>query len=83
MLRVFFSCLFLFPDFRSIDINEEYASRGPLEKGKDANIVVSDGNILDIRTSQVSLAFIQGRQIDLDNKQKQLFRKYMNKYGLK
>ncbi|HLK28249.1 MAG TPA: amidohydrolase family protein, partial [Puia sp.] len=56
---------------------------GSLEKGKDANIVVSDGDILDIRTNKISYAFIQGRQINLDNKQKQLFKKYMDKYGLK
>jgi imidazolonepropionase-like amidohydrolase len=55
---------------------------GSLEIGKDANIVVSDGDILDIKTSQVRYAFIQGRQIDLDNKQKQLYHKYMKKYGL-
>ena len=56
---------------------------GSLEKGKDANIIVSDGDVLDIRTSLVSLAFIQGRQIDLDNKQKQLYNKYIGKFGLK
>ncbi len=56
---------------------------GSLEAGKDANIVVCDGDILDIRTSNVSSAFIQGRQINLDNKQKQLYQKYMTKYGLK
>jgi imidazolonepropionase-like amidohydrolase len=46
---------------------------GTLEKGKDANIVVSDGDILDMKTSNVIYAFIQGRQINLDNKQKQLY----------
>lgn len=56
---------------------------GTLEAGKDANIVVADGDILDIRSSNVSYAFIQGRQINLDNKQKQLYQKYMTKYGLK
>jgi imidazolonepropionase-like amidohydrolase len=56
---------------------------GSLEKGKDANIVVSNGDILDIRTNNITYAFIQGRQINLDNKQKQLFKKYMDKYGLK
>jgi imidazolonepropionase-like amidohydrolase len=56
---------------------------GTLEKGKDANIVVSDGDILDMKTSNVIYAFIQGRQINLDNKQKQLYEKYMTKYGLK
>lgn len=55
---------------------------GTLQAGKDANIVVSDGDILDMRTSNIIYAFIQGRQINLDNKQKQLYRKYMTKYGL-
>ena len=56
---------------------------GTLETGKDANIVVADGDILDIKSSNVIYAFIQGRQINLDNKQKQLYEKYMTKYGLK
>jgi imidazolonepropionase-like amidohydrolase len=56
---------------------------GSLEKGKDANIVVSAGDILDMRTSIIELAFIQGRQIDLDNKQIQLFEKYKYKYGIR
>jgi imidazolonepropionase-like amidohydrolase len=56
---------------------------GSLEKGKDANIVVSEGDILDMRTSLIDLAFIQGRQIDLNNKQIQLFEKYKYKYGIK
>lgn len=55
---------------------------GTIEKGKDANIVVSDGDILDMRTSNVTLAFIQGRQINLDNKQKELYEKYEKKYGI-
>ncbi len=56
---------------------------GSLEKGKDANIVVSDGDILDITSSNVIYAFIQGRQIDLNDKHKQLYEKYKYKYGLK
>ena len=56
---------------------------GSLEKGKDANLVVSDGDILDMRSSMISLAFIQGREIDLNNKQKQLFERYKYKYGIK
>ncbi|MFT3680652.1 MAG: amidohydrolase family protein [Ferruginibacter sp.] len=56
---------------------------GTLEKGKDANIVISEGDILDMRTNKVTQAFIQGREIDLDNKQKQLFEKYKYKYSIK
>jgi hypothetical protein len=55
---------------------------GSLESNKDANIIVSDGDLLDIRTSNISYAFIQGRQINLDNKQKQLYERYKAKYGL-
>jgi imidazolonepropionase-like amidohydrolase len=56
---------------------------GSVEKGKDANIVVSDGDILDMKSNNVVYAFIQGREIDLNNKQKQLFEKYKYKYGIK
>jgi imidazolonepropionase-like amidohydrolase len=56
---------------------------GSLEKGKDANIVVSNGDILDMKSSQVTHAFIQGRQLDLTDKQKQLYERYKHKYGIK
>jgi len=56
---------------------------GSLEAGKDANIVVSDGDILDMKSSNVSHAFIQGREISLDNKQKELYERYKFKYGIK
>ena len=56
---------------------------GSIETGKDANIVVSGGDILDMRTNIITQAFIQGRQIDLNNKQKQLAEKYETKYGIK
>lgn len=55
---------------------------GSLEADKDANIIVSNGDLLDITTSNISYAFIQGRQINLDNKQKQLYRRYKTKYGI-
>jgi len=56
---------------------------GSIETGKDANIVVSEGDILDMRTNIITQAYIQGRQIDLNNKQKQLAEKYEAKYGIK
>ncbi|MEP6684539.1 MAG: amidohydrolase family protein [Parafilimonas sp.] len=55
---------------------------GSLEKNKDANIIVSDGDLLDIRTSNISYAFLEGRQLNLDNKQKQLYERYKTKYGI-
>ena len=56
---------------------------GSLEAGKDANIVISEGDILDMRTSVVTNAFIQGREVSLQNKQTQLYERYKSKYGLK
>ncbi|SFE78756.1 Imidazolonepropionase [Chitinophaga sp. CF118] len=56
---------------------------GSLEAGKDANITISTGDIMDMRTSIITRAFIQGREINLDNKQKQLYERYKYKYGLK
>lgn len=56
---------------------------GSIEVGKDANIIVSTGDILDMRTNNVTDAFIQGRKINLDDKQKQLNTKYEHRYGLK
>lgn len=55
---------------------------GSIEVGKDANIVISKGDILDMRTSIITDAFIQGRKVSLENKQTQLYDRYMHKYGL-
>ena len=56
---------------------------GSIEVGKDANIVISEGDILDMRTSNVTDAFIQGRKIDLTDKHKLLNDRYNQKYNLK
>ena len=56
---------------------------GSIEVGKDANIVVSEGDLLDMKSSTVTDALIQGRKINLDNKQKQLYERYKYKYSLK
>lgn len=53
---------------------------GSLEAGKDANIVVSSGDILDMMTNNIEYAFISGRNINLDNKHKQLYRRFQEKY---
>lgn len=55
---------------------------GSLEVGKDATLLVSEGDVLDMRTSNIGMALIHGRLVDLDNKQKALYRKFMTKYGL-
>ncbi len=54
---------------------------GSLEIGKDANIIVSEGDLLDIKTNKIIYSFISGRTLNLDNKHKRLYRKFSNKYG--
>jgi imidazolonepropionase-like amidohydrolase len=56
---------------------------GSLEAGKDATLFISTGDALDMRTNHVEKAFIQGRDINLDNLHKQLDKKFSEKYGLK
>ncbi len=59
-----------------------YNTTGSLEIGKDATLLVSSGDILDMKSSFVEMAFINGRSINLDNIQSQLNRKFRDKYGL-
>jgi len=56
---------------------------GSIEAGKDANIVISEGDLLDMRTSKVTAALIQGREIDLTDKHKLLNDRFNKKYNLK
>jgi imidazolonepropionase-like amidohydrolase len=56
---------------------------GSIEVGKDANIVISTGDILDMRSNNITHAFIQGRHLDLTDKHKQLYDRYKYKYDIK
>lgn len=55
---------------------------GSLEPGKDATFFVSQGDALDMRTNNVTMAMIRGNYLDLSNHQKELYEKYCKKYGL-
>ena len=55
---------------------------GTLEDGKDATLIISEGDILDMKSSVVTAAYIRGKEINLDNIQKQLYLKYLKKYKL-
>jgi imidazolonepropionase-like amidohydrolase len=48
---------------------------GSLEFGKDATVIVTDGDPLDIRTNVVR-AFVQGREVDLSSRHTRLNDKY-------
>lgn len=52
---------------------------GSLEKGKAATLIVTDGDPLEVTTNTL-MAFIDGRAIDLSNKQSALEAKYREKY---
>ena len=53
---------------------------GSLEVGKDATLFVSNGDALDMLGNDVETAFIRGKNLDLDNLHKQLFKRYSEKY---
>jgi len=52
---------------------------GSIEPGKDATLIVTTGDPLEIPT-QVVYEFIQGRKVDLTNRQTKLYEKYLEKY---
>ena len=52
---------------------------GSLEAGKDATLFVCSGDPLDV-SSSIDLAFVQGRQVELNDRHKRLRDKYEQKY---
>lgn len=56
---------------------------GSIEIGKSASIIISDGDILDMKTNNIILAYINGRQLKLSNFQNDLYKKYSDKFGIK
>ena len=54
---------------------------GSLEVGKDATLFIAEGDALDMRTNQLSHAFIQGREISLETHQTELWKRYMEKFS--
>ncbi len=55
---------------------------GSLEVGKEANFIVTDGDLFDIRTGSVHRIYLGGLLIDPENRQNDLYLKYARKYGL-
>lgn len=56
---------------------------GSLETNKIASLVISDGDLLDMKSNKVIAAFINGKSVNLVNEQQKLYEKYKTKYGLK
>ena len=51
---------------------------GTIEEGKWADLMVTDGDPLKTQT-QVKELFIKGKTVDLDNKHRRLYQKYLNR----
>ncbi len=54
---------------------------GSLTIGKEATLFIAMGDALDMRTNQLSHAFIQGRSISLETHQTTLWKRYTEKYS--
>lgn len=54
---------------------------GSLSVGKDATLFIAKGDALDMRTNQLSHAYIQGRALSLETHQTELWKRYMEKFS--
>jgi len=55
---------------------------GTIEEKKDATLFVSEGDVMDMKTNNVTWAFIQGKTLQLTNEQMEMNKLYEDKYGL-
>lgn len=49
---------------------------GSLDEGKSATLIISSGDILDFATHKIESLYIDGREVDLNNRHQQLYNKY-------
>jgi len=52
---------------------------GSIEKGKDASIIIADGNLLHLST-QIKQVYIKGRKTDMKDQHRLFYEMYMEKY---
>ena len=53
---------------------------GSINVGKDATLILANGDILETATN-VTRAWISGREVDLGSRHKTLYEKYRKKYS--
>lgn len=61
-----------------LGIDDRY---GTLAEGKSATLFISEGDALDMRTNQLTHAFIDGRELSLETHQTELWKRYAGKYA--
>src|SRR5690554_2726046 len=54
---------------------------GSIEVGKEANFVLTAGDIFDMRSGIITGLYLQGERIDLTTRQEKLYKKYKAKYA--
>ena len=54
---------------------------GTISIGKQASLFVSNGDALDIQSNSLSIAFIRGKQLNLDGSHQENFKIYSEKYN--
>lgn len=60
-----------------LGIDKDY---GTLEEGKSATLFISEGDALDMRSNQLTHAFIDGRLVSLETHQTELYHRYDEKF---
>jgi imidazolonepropionase-like amidohydrolase len=58
------------------------AQTGSIEAGKNADFILSKGDVLDPITADIIKLFIGGKEVNTANHQSELNKKYCDKYGL-
>ncbi len=54
---------------------------GSLDIGKEATLFVSQGNPLDYSSNKVTMAFVKGRKMSMENRNTRLAKKYRTRYS--
>ncbi|MFN7312327.1 MAG: amidohydrolase family protein [Bacteroidota bacterium] len=55
---------------------------GSIESGKMASIIITEGDILDMKSSKVEQLFIEGVEVSTTNHQTELYKKFSDKHGI-
>ncbi len=55
---------------------------GSLVPGKEANFIIVQGDVFDMRKALVEAVYFRGNSLNIDNRQEQLYRKFAEKLGI-